>query len=121
MLTVLRSVLEGVGMAEDEGESESRVGTLVVDWALTVTGLIVGMDEGVMDRETTGILRADKDDSRLDPAGEGVSGSDCRVLCIGRGGSGIVGGARGGGRCRWDVMVTVGDMFGAVRLDAAIR
>lgn len=85
-------------MAEGEDESESRVGTFGVDCAFTA-GFMVGIDEDVTERcETTGNLRTDDDDSRLEPTGDGVSGSDCRVLCMGKGGSGIVGGARGGGR-----------------------
>ena len=127
MLTVLRNDLADAGSAGDDEISRVRsVGTTGDEAVLD--GLGVGRPEGVTMRETVAVVgeavaerRRIAGDGRPEASrrGPGVSGASgpgtFRVLLIGSGGSGIVGGAAGGRRGRWydwDVIVAVGDIAG---------
>lgn len=124
MLVVLRTVLPGVGIAEEGGDVVAepgfdivvvlRVGTAGVD--CVCTGFGVGRPEVVTDR-VRGLLIGVAIEEDAEPGREvsGISGKGFRVFAIGNAGKGPVGGADGGGalvgRCGIaDVIVAVRDM-----------
>ena len=124
MLVVLRTVLPGVGIADDGGEvavefdvdilAVLRVGTAGVD--CVCTGFGVGRPDVVTDR-VRGLLIGVAIEEDAEPGRDvsGMSGNGFLVFAIGKAGKGPVGGADGGGalvgRCGMaDVMVAVTDM-----------
>lgn len=73
------------------------------------------MDDGVTDRDPTGVGRSDAEDCRRPSEASALSGEGgrgLRFLPTGKAGNGPVGGASGGreGRCMVEVIVPAGDM-----------
>lgn len=101
MLTVLRKVFPGVGIADGLAWSVLTVGRLDVEYVLT--GFGVGRDDGVTEREAAGVGNSDAEDVLFGVSGRGLFDT----LVFGIGGRGPVGGREGS--CIAEVVLAAGD------------